>query len=552
MNTYAIKVDVLIVGGGAAGALASLEAKKYAKKVLVVSKGSSGRSGNTPMAEGGIQASFQMDDSPKDHFTDTMKAGRHINNKELVEILVNMAPKSIKDLENYGVKFKKSDKGQYFQYKTSGSSKSRCLWILGGGSGLVQPIFKSAKNLGVEVFDDVMITKLITLENRVCGAVGIDLKTGIFMEIEAKSVVLATGGNENLYSISDASLDSSGDGVALAYNAGAELIDMEFIQFYPHSLIYPISLKGVIIPEEVYYSDLAGGKLINGMGQPFAYKYDSERKEKTTRDILAKAIFTEIIKGRGTINGGVIIDLSEGNKEKLMDLMPALYNYLNMNGIDMMTTNLEVAPSAHYQCGGIKIDRNSQTGVKGLFAAGECTGGINGANRLSSNALAEAVVFGALAGKNAALHAQRISQNVFNKEQANEEYIKIVNLLRKDGVNGIDVIDVKRELQELMFNDVGVIRSREGLSKAIEKLKNIKNEKLHKITFKNVNALYNLEMLEYLELCNLVDNALIVANAALFRKESRGNHFREDYPMEDNEKWNRNLIVSQNLDIRFQ
>lgn len=540
-----IQTDVLVVGGGAAGALAALEAKKNTDKVVLVSKGSAGRSGNTPMAEGGIQASFHINDSPRNHFIDTMEAGRNINDKSMVEILVNMASDCMKKLEEYGVKFKKSGKGEYFQYTTSGSTGPRCLWIIGGGSGLVQPVVKTAKKYGVEIYDDVMITRLLTSENEICGACGIDLKTGNLTVIDAKAVVLATGGNENLYSLSDASLDSSGDGVALAYNAGAELVDMEFIQFYPHSLVYPESLRGVIIPEEVYYSDLIGGKLTDRYGEPFAYRYDSIRKEGTTRDILARGICTEIAEGRGTEHGGVIIDLRNGSMEKMMDLIPALYNYLHVNGIDMFSEKLEVAPSAHYQCGGIRINERAETTIKGLYAAGECTGGINGANRLSSNALTEAVVYGTIAGKNAALYVGKNGKNRFNREQVDEEYIRINELVNRNNNDGADVIRIKKELQSLMSDKVGVIRSMDGLIKAVEELGEIKDKKLDKIRLRCSNKVYNLEMLEYLELCNLVDNALIVAKAALFRTESRGNHFRIDYPSEDNRKWKRSIRVKK-------
>lgn len=543
-----IRTDVLVIGGGAAGVLAALTAKKNGAGVVLVSKGSAGRSGNTPMAEGGIQASFHLNDNPGKHFEDTMEAGCHINDKRLVELLVNIAPGCIRELETYGVSFKKTDSGDFFQYKSSGSSGPRCLWINGGGTGLVQPVCRTAVQLGVEVYDDVVITRLLTWEDRICGACGIDLKTGELIIIEAKAVILATGGNESLYSLSDASLDSAGDGVALAYNAGAELVDMEFMQFYPHSLVFPQALRGVIIPEEVYYPDLARGKLTDGSGKPFAYRYDPARKERTTRDILARGIFTELAEGRGTAHGGVVIDLRNGSRNRLMELMPALYNYLKVNGIDMFSQKLEVAPSAHYQCGGIRIGERSETSMRGLYAAGECTGGINGANRLSSNALAEAVVFGSIAGKNAALYASREKQIRFNTGQTEEEFARISSLIIEKSVGGADVMEVKKELQHLMSEKVGVMRSGEGLLEAVKELESIKKDGLGGINLRNRSAVYNLELLEYLELCSLADNALIVASAALFRSESRGSHFRKDCPGEDDRKWRRNIVIRKDRD----
>ncbi len=548
MQDNRIDVDVLVIGGGAAGGLAAIEAKKITDKVLLVSKGCVGRSGNTPMAEGGIQASFHIEDSPEDHIKDTMNAGKHINDPVLVETLAAKAPEYVRKIEEYGVKFKKLDNGEFFQYTSSGSTHPRCLWIKGGGAGLSLSVSKKAKELGVNVMEEVMITKILTSSNNVNGACGVDLKTGKFISIKAKSVVIATGGNETLYSFSDGSLDSTGDGVVLAYDVGAELIDIEFIQFYPHALIYPKGLKGIVIPEEVYYDSLIGAKLLNGLGEEFAYKYDPERKENTTRDILARAIHTEITEGRGSEHGGIIIDLRECSKDKITGLVGPLYNYLNMNGVDMLSTPLEVAPSAHYQCGGIKIDKNAETTVKGLYAAGECTGGFDGANRLSSNALTEAVVFGMIAGENAARYSECVENVVIDEKIVEDEYLRISEMIEREPEERIDVLEVKKELQSLMTENVGVIRSKESLEMTINKILTIKKEKINKICLKNKEYVYNLEILELLELCNLIENAIIVAKAAEFRCESRGNHFRADYPKEDNNMWKKHTIVKKDKD----
>ncbi len=539
-----IEVDVLVIGGGTAGGLAAIEAKKITDSILLVSKGCAGRSGNTPMAEGGIQASFHSEDSPKEHIKDTMNAGRYINDISLVSTLTEKAPENIKGLEAYGVKFKKEN-GEFFQYAASGSTHFRCLWIEGSGTGLSFPIYKEVKRLGIHIMEDVMITKVLTSNHTVSGACGVDFKRGKFIGIRAKSVVIATGGNEALYNISDASLDSTGDGVVLAYQAEAELIDMEFIQFYPHALIYPKALKGLVIPEEVYYDNLIGGKLVNGLGERFAYKYDFERKENTTRDILTRAIYTEIEEGRGSEHGGVIIDLRKCSKEKVMGLVGPLYRYLIMNGIDMLATPLEVVPSAHYQCGGIRIDEKGRTTVKGLYAAGECTGGLDGANRLSSNALTAAVVFGMTAGKNAAEYAQTVKNIPINEKQLQKERTRICEITEQEHEDGEDVLKIKNELQMLMSQKVGIIRSKDSLEKALNEILLIKNEKFNRICLKNRERIYNLEILELLELYNLIENAIIVAKSALFRNESRGNHFRKDYPHEDNVIWKKHTIVKK-------
>jgi len=400
-----IHTEVLVIGGGAAGLTAALAARKLGARVLLVCKGSSGRSGNTPMAEGAIQACFRPDDSPGQHARDTLASGRRLSRGSLVSAMAERAPGCIRELEALGVEFRKEADGAFFQYVSAGITAPRSLWILGGGPGLSLPLLRAARERGVTLMDDLMATRLLTGAAGAGGACGINLRTGAFTVLEAAAVVLATGGNEELYSLSDAALDATGDGAALAWHAGAELVDMEFIQFFPHSLVHPASLRGVIVPEEVYFPEFGGGRLTDGAGARFAHRYDPERAEFTTRDVLARAILAEVAGGRGGAHGGVFIDLRECRRERLVEMIPALHRYLLANGVDVFAQPLEVAPSAHYQCGGIRIDESAATRIPGLFAAGECTGGIDGANRLASNALAEAVSFGAIAGEGAARHA---------------------------------------------------------------------------------------------------------------------------------------------------
>lgn len=537
--------DVLVIGGGAAGCLAALEASKVAENVMIVVKGVGGRSGNTPMAEGGIQGSFHISDSVEDHVRDTIDAGKYINNTELVEIMANKAPEYFKAIENYGVSFKKQEDDTYFQYTSSGSSFPRCLWINGGGAGLSKPLFKSVKSSEIEYKEDFMVTKLIVSEDIIVGALGIDYQNGEVVLIHSKAIVIATGGNESLYYFSDASVDSTGDGVALAYNAGAEVMNMEFVQFYPHSLVYPDALRGTIIPEEVYYDSLIKARIYNGLGEEFAHKYDSVRKERTTRDILARAIFTEIAEGRGTKHGGVIIDATGCDKKEIVNLVGPLYNFLLKNGVDMLKTTLEVAPSAHYQCGGICIDSKGSTNIKGLYAAGECTGGFDGANRLSSNALTEAVVFGIISGKNAGEYANEIEFLNIKDSQISEVSKDIFSIVENSCEEKIDVLELKVKLQKLMVEKVGVVREGNHLMETLETINDIKHDKFEKIVIKNKSLVYNQELIEALELKSLIDNALLVAKSALFRCESRGNHFRLEYPEENNKIWKKSSLISK-------
>jgi succinate dehydrogenase/fumarate reductase flavoprotein subunit len=444
------------------------------------------------------------------------------------------------------VRLRRQEDGTYFQYVSAGTSEPRGLWIQGGGPGLSVPLLRAARDAGVGLLDDLMVTRLLVTGGEAAGACGINLRTGAFTVLEAGAVVLATGGNQVLYSLSDAALDATGDGAALAWQAGAELVDMEFEQFFPHSLVHPESLRGVIIPEEVYFPEFGGGALTDGDGAPFAHRYDPERKEFTTRDVLARGILAEAAAGRGGPHGGVLIDLRGCRRETLIEMIPALYRYLLANGVDVFARPLEVAPSAHYQCGGVRIDADAATTVPGLLAAGECAGGIDGANRLGSNALAEAVVFGAIAGERAATLALDHRRDPV-PAQAGQERARIAEALSRHRSPGLDVLEVKRELQDLMTARAGLVRSQGGLLEALGRIEEAAGA-LGRIRLRHLGARYNLELLEYLELCNLMDNARMVARAALARRESRGCHFRSDCPLQDDQAWRANLVLSRDGD----
>ncbi|SHJ26177.1 fumarate reductase (CoM/CoB) subunit A [Dethiosulfatibacter aminovorans DSM 17477] len=529
MNYREIKTDVLVIGGGVAGSLAAIEASKTTDDVMLVVKGLGGKSGNTPMAEGGIQASFHQSDTIDDHIKDTLDAGKYINNRELVRVMAEKAPGSFKKIEEYGVSFIENEDGTYFQYASSGSSRPRCLWIKGGGAGLSKPLFKTAKEVGVKFKEDFMVTKLLVSDDRVVGAIGLDCQKGMLTFIRAKSIVLATGGNERLYYFSDASVDSTGDGIALAYNAGAQVMDMEFMQFYPHALVYPDALRGVIIPEEVYYESLVKARIYNGQGEEFAYRYDPVRKEKTTRDILARAIFTEIDQGRGTEHGGIIIDGRGCDKKEIMGLVGPLYNFLLRNGVDMLEVPLEVAPSSHYQCGGIKIKADGSTNIKGLYAAGECTGGFDGANRLSSNALTEAVVYGMVSGQEAGRFSKDNDHLISDYNDIETACNEVYSILQGEEKEGVDVLGLKVKLQKLMVKKAGVVRNETQLKEALEEVHEMRKQ-FSNVSLVNKDLVCNQELVEALELKSLLDNAELLIRAALFRNESRGNHFRQDIP----------------------
>jgi len=540
-----IRTDVLVIGAGAAGLMAALEARRGSARVVLAAKGGAGRSGNSPMAEGGIQACFHLGDSPERHALDTLASGQGLSDPRLVAVLAERAPDCVRRLDALGVLFRREEDGSYFQYLSAGTTAPRGLWIRGGGPGLTRPLLRAVVQAGVERADDLMVTRLLRTPGGVGGACGVDLKTGAFVVLEAKAVVLATGGNESLYRLSDASLDATGDGAVLAWQAGAELVDMEFVQFFPHALVHPDSVRGTIVPEEVYFPEFGHGRLTDGAGAPFAHRYDPERKEFTTRDVLARGILAEVAAGRGSAHGGVLIDLRGCRREQLEDMIPALGRHLLANGVDIYAQPLEVAPSAHYQCGGIRIDERAATGVDGLFAAGECTGGIDGANRLGSNALTEAVVFGVLAGAEAARFASGRSLPALAAAEARLERDRLAQIRSRRREGSPDVLEVKRRLQDLMTGRVGLERTRDGLDEAIGVLEDLEADVLGRIAPGRRPLRFNLELLEYLELCNLVGNGLMVARAALAREESRGCHFRADHPAPDDWAWHRSLAVAR-------
>lgn len=546
MESEIYEHDVLVIGSGGAGCRAAIEASKCDLSVLIVSKGLSFKSGCTTLAEGGYNAAFgtvDCTDTPQAHFEDTLKGGAYLNDPKLARILVDEAPERLIELERYGALFDRQESGEINQRPFGGQTFRRtCFQGDRTGHEMMIALKEEVIKREIETLDEIMITSLIMDESEesVIGATGISLQDSKFIVFKAKSVVMACGGAGWLYPVTSNTLQKTGDGYSLAYDAGADLLDMEQIQFHPTGMVFPQSRKGVLVTEAVRGE---GGKLINAEGERFMKNYDP-RGELATRDVVARAIYNEIREGRGTQIGGVYLDVTHLPDEVIEEkLETMLLQFLDVD-VDIRKEPMEVAPTAHHFMGGIKIDGHGKSTVKNLFAAGEVTGGVHGANRLGGNALADTQVFGKRAGESAAENAigAELSSNDSFVEAEKE---RISNLFK-----GGDVypFEIKKELEEIMWKNVAIIRSEEGLKTALNRINQLKGM-LKDMRVPDV-ASYNNDLLDALEITKMLDVAELVTKSAILRRESRGAHYREDFP-EIDDSWKKSIVFNKSGRLRF-
>ncbi|MFX0200931.1 MAG: FAD-dependent oxidoreductase [Candidatus Hodarchaeota archaeon] len=526
--------DVLIIGAGGAGTRAAIEAQEKEVRVILVTKGKL-PSGCSSVAMGAFQVAFGANDSPEVHFKDSIMGGLYLNDQKLVRLLANEAAQRTQDLEHYGTQILREE-GKYKLFPFSGSTYPRGVLTSDPYvGGFMRGIVEEVKRKEIEIFENVLITKLLTQNGAVVGAAGIDLQRKAFMVFKSKSTVLATGGAGQLYALTTNPPDVTGDGYALAYQVGAELMDMEFIQFRA-CIVYPEALRGTPPPSDGLVT--IGGRFYNAFGERYMKKYDPTNAERVTRDLMMIYTHKEIKAGRGTERGSVYNDLS-GVSEEELNRFEKFLSKCEAEGIDPHWQPIEWAPGTHFFNGGVRINEKCETNIIGLYAAGEVTAGLHGANRLAGNALTETQVFGARAGKFAAERALSLSSPKIEKDQIDEEWNRITTILeRKDGES---VSNVKREIRTIMRNYVGVIRNEEELKMAIHKLEELRNEKLSKLCLTGKNNYGELQ--EALEVKNFVDLGEIIAKSALMRQESRGAHCREDYPKRNDEHWLKNITI---------
>lgn len=546
-DTITQLTDVLVVGAGGAGARAAIAAAERGCDVLLAAKGPLARSGITPLAQWSLEAALGHEDerdSPWQHFLDIVREGRFLSDQNLAEVLANEAPERVRDLDRYGTRFRKRD-GKFRQFATPGQTYPRSVYLEGGGHGLMMGLRKEVlRHSHIRLWEDACVTRILVQDRKAVGATVLDLRAGRIHIVLAKAIVLATGGNEELWPVSDCPPESVGDGMWLAMQAGAELVDMEMMLYYPLVGCWPSSIRGTIIPYEVTLDpERCAGKLVNARGEEFL-----PPGPLPARDIIIAAMFREIREGRGTERGGLFLDLTRSPKgrqevERVMaEMLPDVLRYLRNAGVDPVAGRVEVAPAAHYTLGGIRIDERCQTTVPGLFAAGEVAGNVQGANRSSGNALTETQVFGARAGWSAAEFAtenEHVSE-VSVSGQVGEEIVRLERYI--SGEAGVRPQEIKRGVKETMGRYVGFGRDAEGLRQAMELLADWERQ-LDRMRAVPVRQ-YNRECLEAIEVAAMVRVARAVAQAALARTESRGHHYRFDYPERDDKNWLRHTVVT--------
>ncbi len=576
----AFDYDVLVIGAGGAGLRAAIEASAAGVTVGVVSKSLLGKA-HTVMAEGGVAAALaNVDDrdSWQVHFADTMRGGQYLNNPRMAEIHAREAPERVRELEAWGALFDRTPDGRILQRNFGGHRYPRLAHV-GDRTGLemIRTLQDHGIHQGIDFHMECTMTALLTADGRVVGAVGYDRERGRAMVFQAGAVVLATGGIGRAYEITSNSWEYTGDGLTLAYDAGAELIDMEFVQFHPTGMVWPPSVRGLLVTEGVRGE---GGVLRNRLGRRFMFDdvpelyrsqtADNEEEgwrycqgdktarrppELLTRDHVARCIVREIKEGRGTEHGGVLLDISwiasrlPNAAEHIRKKLPSMYHqFKELAGIDITREPMEIGPTTHYMMGGVRVDAESQaTTVPGLFAAGECAAGLHGSNRLGGNSLSDLLVFGKRAGEFAAAFAREHGRAAADAAQVRTAIAALYAPFdRPAPTAGGPPADggpyqVQRRLQVMMQAQVGIVRRQDEMESALEKIAALEREAAA-VTVGG-NREYNPGWHTALDLRNLLTVAAAVTRAALERKESRGAQFRDDYPGKDDELGKVNIAI---------
>jgi len=462
--------DVLVIGAGGAGLRAAIEALAQGVSVGVVSKSLLGKA-HTVMAEGGIAAAMANVDSAdgwQPHFKDTMRGGKFLNNWRMAQLHAQEAPDRVRELEQWGAIFDRTQDGNILQRAFGGHTYKR-LCHVGDRTGLemIRTLQDRGVQQGFDVYMECTIVRLLTDGGRVAGAIGYWREQGRFVIFKAKSVVMATGGIGKAWPITSNSWEYTGDGMALAYDAGAELMDLEFVQFHPTGMVWPPGVQGILVTEAVRGE---GGILRNNKGERFMEKYDPKRMELSTRDVVARSIYTEVKEGRGSEHGGAFLDISHKPAEYVKKKLPSMYHqFKELADVDITKGPMEVGPTCHYVMGGIRVDaETAQSTLPGLFAAGEAAAGLHGANRLGGNSLSDLLVFGRRAGVAAAKHAKEVaSPNIDAAQIGAAEKYALAPFQRQGGENPYAI---HRDLQKTMQSLVGIFRVREDLERALGEL----------------------------------------------------------------------------------
>lgn len=561
-----IEHDVLVIGAGGAGLRAAIEAAGQGISVGLVCKSLLGKA-HTVMAEGGMAAAMaNVDerDSWRTHFADTMRGGYYLNNWRMAQIHAQQAPDRVRELEAWGAVFDRTASGKIMQRNFGGHAHPRLAHV-GDRTGLemIRTLQDHGVHQGIDVHMEFTVTRLMKDGDRIAGAFGYARELGKFILFKAKAVVMATGGIGRAYKVTSNSWEYTGDGQTVAYNAGADLIDMEFVQFHPTGMVWPPSVKGILVTEGVRGE---GGVLKNSNGERFMFgdipdnyksstadtpeegwryvtKTDKDARrppELLTRDHVARCIRREVREGRGSPHGGAFLDIAwikekiPNSEAHIKKKLPSMYHqFKELAGIDITKEPMEVGPTTHYVMGGIRVDGETQmTTVPGLFAAGECAAGLHGANRLGGNSLSDLIVFGKLAGENAARFAKENGPTTVpdaDVKQAHDDALAPLDSTTATNAGG--AYQVQYELQDLMQDKVGIVRTESEMLEAIEGIDQLK-ERARSVSAPG-NRQYNPGWHTALDLQNLLTVSEAVTRSAIMRKESRGAHTRDDYPDKD-------------------
>jgi succinate dehydrogenase / fumarate reductase, flavoprotein subunit len=537
--------DVLIIGAGGAGLRAAIEALGQGASVGVVCKSLLGKA-HTVMAEGGIAAAMANVDRADDwrtHFRDTMRGGKFLNHWRMAQLHAQEAPDRIRELEQWGALFDRTADGQILQRAFGGHTYKR-LCHVGDRTGLemIRTLQDRGVSLGIDVYMECAVTRLLKDGDRVAGAFGYWREQGRFVVFKAKSVVLATGGIGKIYKVTSNSWEYTADGMALAYEAGAELKDMEFVQFHPTGMVWPPGVQGILVTEAVRGE---GGILRNKNGERFMEKYDPKRMELSTRDVVARAIYTEVREGRGSEHGGAFLDISHKPAEYVKKKLPSMYHqFLELADVDITKGPMEVGPTCHYVMGGVRVDPETAAAtIPGLYAAGEVAAGLHGANRLGGNSLSDLLVFGRRAGLAAAQYAKKIGQT--NLDQGQIDAAEKEMLAPFQNGSGESPYQIHRDLQDTMQKLVGIFRNEGDLQQALQELEKLKERAKHMHV--EGSRLFNPGWHLSYDLKSMLTIAEAVTRSALARRESRGAHSRIDYPSLDATTWGQqnNIIAAQ-------
>jgi len=573
--------DVLVIGAGGAGLRAAIEASAAGVKVGLICKSLLGKA-HTVMAEGGMAAALaNVDDRDnwKVHFSDTMRGGQYVNNWRMAELHAKEAPDRVRELEAWGAVFDRTKDGRILQRNFGGHRYPRLAHV-GDRTGLelIRTLQDHGIHQGIDVHMEVTVISLLKDADRVVGCFAYEREHGRFRVFKAKAVILATGGVGRAYKITSNSWEGTGDGHALAYQAGAELIDMEFIQFHPTGMVWPPSVRGILVTEGVRGE---GGILKNSEGKRFMFddipdnykdqtakdaeegwRYtqgdkDAHRPpELLTRDHVARCINREVKAGRGSPHGGVFLDIA-WIKEKLPNAaehikkkLPSMYHqFMQLANLDITTTPMEVGPTTHYIMGGIRVDADTQAStLPGLFAAGECASGINGANRLGGNSLSDLIVFGKRAGEYAAQFAKENGHGAIDDSQVERETRRALEPFDREG--GDNPFNIQHDLQDMMQRLVGIVRTESEMAEALGELQKLKERTAHSSVTGNID--FNPGWHTALDLRNLLTVSEAITRSAIERKESRGGQFRDDFPNKDPEFAKFNVAVRQDAEGQMQ